>query len=250
MTNKIILVFFLFFSVISCKNKATVDAKEGETKTGDKQLTAQEVVKKVYDKILGSFVGSFADNKITMLISKAEGDSVAGRSIVGGNDRPFAGLVSLKDGVYTITAKEPGDDKHDGTFNVTIDEANNEIVKGNWVPFDEKITSKKEFVLQRKAYKYKITDGEYASASQKILKEDDVSNLTKFELEMMRNEIFARHGYCFKKKELRQRFEKEEWYVPDNVDIKDRLTEIEKKNITLIKRFEKYAEEFGDDFGR
>ena len=66
----------------------------------------------------------------------------------------------------------------------------------------------------------------------------------------MRNEIFARHGYCFAKKEFRQQFENEEWYVPNTVDIKGFLTEIEKKNIALIKRYEQYAEEYGDEYGR
>ena len=28
------------------------------------------------------------------------------------------------------------------------------------------------------------------------------------------------------------------------------LTDIEKKNIALIKRYEKYADDYGDDFGR
>jgi hypothetical protein len=66
----------------------------------------------------------------------------------------------------------------------------------------------------------------------------------------MRNEIFARHGYCFAKKNLRQQFENEDWYVPNTVDIKGFLTEVEKKNIALIKRYEKYAEEYGDEYGR
>ena len=69
-------------------------------------------------------------------------------------------------------------------------------------------------------------------------------------MEAMRNEIFARHGYCFKKKNLRELFEDKDWYIPNTVDVKKDLTDIEKKNIALIKRFEKYAEEYGDDFGR
>ena len=72
----------------------------------------------------------------------------------------------------------------------------------------------------------------------------------KGELETMRNEIFARHGYCFKRKAQRELFEDKDWYIPNTVDVKKDLTEIEKKNIALIKRFEKYAEEYGDDFGR
>ena len=66
----------------------------------------------------------------------------------------------------------------------------------------------------------------------------------------MRNEIFARHGYCFKKKDMRNMFELLDWYVPNTVDIKNFLTEIEKKNISLIKRYEEYADEYGDDYGR
>jgi hypothetical protein len=38
--------------------------------------------------------------------------------------------------------------------------------------------------------------------------------------------------------------------VPNTVDIKGYLTETEKKNIMLIKRYEKYAEEYGDAYGR
>lgn len=66
----------------------------------------------------------------------------------------------------------------------------------------------------------------------------------------MRNEIFARHGYCFNKKALRQQFETAEWYLPNAVDVTAQLTDIEKKNIVVIRRYEKYATEYGDDFGR
>jgi hypothetical protein len=72
----------------------------------------------------------------------------------------------------------------------------------------------------------------------------------KEDLEFMRNEIFARHGYCFAKKDLRQMFENEDWYVPNTVDIRGFLTDTEKKNIALIKRYEKYADEYGDEYGR
>ena len=92
--------------------------------------------------------------------------------------------------------------------------------------------------------------GQYPQASKRLLKEDDVSNVMKEDLEIMRNEIFARHGYCFKKKHLRKQFENKDWYIPNSVDIKNDLTEIEKKNIALIKKNEKYAEEYGNDFGR
>src|SRR3954471_9110646 len=59
-------------------------------------------------KILGSYVGPFGDNKITLMITKAAGNSISGRSVVGGNDRPFDGTYTAQNGVYAVEAKEPG----------------------------------------------------------------------------------------------------------------------------------------------
>lgn len=239
-----LLAATLFFSCTS-KNEQKQEKEPG----GETNVAAVQA-KKIYDKILGSFVGVFGDNKITLLITRAENDSVAGRSVVGGNDRPFNGTVAVKDGAYIVTATEPGDDKYDGQFSFTIMDNNPDIVTGSWKPLKTGNTPEKNYTLQRKEFKYRIDVGQYPQASQRELKEADVENLLKEELQVMRNEIFARHGYCFKKKDMRQRFENLDWYVPDNVDVKDLITPIEKKNILLIKRYEKYAEEFGDDFGR
>jgi hypothetical protein len=202
-------------------------------------------------KLLGSFVGAFGDNKITLLITKASGDTVEGRSVVGGNDRPFTGTLKNSGDVYAIVAKEPGDDKYDGIFNLTVNAKQPDVVTGTWEPNTPGAhLGAKTFSLQRKAFNYLQDVGAYPQASKRLLKEDDVENLMKPELEQMRNEIFARHGYCFKKKDLREMFEDKDWYVPNTVDVKKDLTEIEKKNIVLIKKYEKYAEEYGDDFGR
>jgi YARHG domain len=201
------------------------------------------------DKLLGSFVGAFGPNKITVLITKVQGDSVLGRSIVGGNDRPFAGTFSKINDQYTITAKEPGDHPDDGVFSFSIWESNPDTVKGSWKPNNTK-KPVKEYALERKKFEYRTDVGNYPEASQRLLKPKDVENLYKEELEVMRNEIFARHGYCFKKKSLRLEFELQDWYVPNTVDIKGFLTDIEKKNIEMIKRYEKYADEYGDEYGR
>jgi YARHG domain len=235
---------------IACGSGKKETEKEADNIAEQKQNAALQTARKIHDKILGSFVGAFGDNKITLLLTRAEDDSVAGRSVVGGNDRPFTGTVTLRNGEYVISAAEPGDDKYDGQFSFAIKETNPDIVTGSWKPFNPGQTAEKNYTLQRRAFKYRIDTGVYPEASQRALKEADVENLRKEELQMMRNEIFARHGYCFKKKDMRQYFERLDWYVPDNVDVKELLTEIEKKNIRLIKRYEKYAEEYGDEFGR
>jgi hypothetical protein len=200
-------------------------------------------------KILGSYVGAFGDNKITMMITKAAGNSVTGRTIVGGNDRPFDGTYTVQNATYSIDAKEPGDHKDDGVFKFSVSSSDPSKVTGTWKANDTK-RPEKSYTLDRRKFEYKADVGGWPEASTRLLKASDVENLGKSELQLMRQEIFARHGYCFSKKEFRQRFENEDWYVPNTVDIRGLLTDIEKKNIATIKRYEKYAEEYGDEYGR
>jgi hypothetical protein len=239
--------------IISCNNKKEGDKeiKEGDTATSaeQKKPEAPPLAVNILEKMLGSFVGAFGDNKITFLITKVAGDSVLGRSIVGGNDRPFAGTYMQSGDVYSFTAKEPGDDPDDGVFTFSIAASRPDTVTGSWKPNNTKKPAK-EYVLGKKKFEYDPSVGDYPEASTRLLKPKDVENMYKEDLEFMRNEIFARHGYCFKKKHLRQQFEMQDWYVPNTVDIKGFLTDIEKKNIELIKRYEKYADEYGDEYGR
>jgi hypothetical protein len=244
-----ICLFFLF-AAISCKNKVTNNVTPVTTAEID-PIIKPEIITESMPALLGSYVGAFGDNKITVLISKATKDSVRGRSIVGGFDRPFEGTLSNEKNLVHIIAKEPGDDKHDGTFNFTINNENITNLSGTWKPFKETTEIKgKEFKLDKKSFAYLKTEGQYPQASSRLLKEDDVNNLLKDELEQMRNEIYARHGYCFTRKTTRQQFERFDWYIPNSTDIKKDITAIEKANITLIKKFEKYADEYGDDYGR
>jgi len=240
-----LFLFALLVFLFACKAKN----KNAEDTAGNSRKNFPSVAEMV--NLIGSYVGNFGDNKITILITRATNDSVEGRSVVGGYDRPFSGTIRQAGTIVNIQAKEPGGDPHDGTFDFFIDSNTPDMVKGSWKPYQptEKITGK-EYTLQRRAFAYLPDAGVYPQASQRLLKEDDVDNLSKSDLEFMRNEIFARHGYCFKKKMLRQEFEEEEWYTPNTADIKNLLTDIERKNIALIKKYEKYAEEYGDEFGR
>ena len=243
--------------MLACNNEKKSDSPAG--KKGDSTATAEindraavpvPPVVNPLEKFLGSFVGAFGNNKITLLISRIWGDSVQGRSIVGGNDRPFWGThANGKDGSFSIDAKEPGDHKDDGVFRIFIHPEKLDEVTGNWIPNDKKRPAK-DFTLARKKFEYRTDVGTWPESSQRLLKPADVENLMKEDLEFMRNEIFARHGYCFNRKHLRQQFEMEDWYVPNTVDIKGFLTDIEKKNIEMIKRYEKYADEYGDEYGR
>ena len=257
--------WFLFITaslLLSCNNdkktaeapeqsneKAEATTKTSASPTTEVKQTPLQIASKPYEKLLGSYVGPFGANKITMLITAVAGDSVVGRTIVGGNDRPFKGTFKQSGTLFSFNGKEPGDHKDDGEFNFTIDEKSPDKVQGSWKPF-AKGRPGKEYALDRRKFQYNPAVGTFPEASQRLLKAADLENMMKEDLEFMRNEIFARHGFCFNRKNLRQMFEMEDWYVPNTVDIRGFLTPIEKKNIELIKRYEKYAEEYGDEYGR
>ena len=88
------------------------------------------------------------------------------------------------------------------------------------------------------------------NSSTKKLTENDLKNLKKLELEILRNTIYARHGYTFKKKSYRQFFDSVEWYIPVSENVDAKLTALEKANIKLLERFEQYAKDNYDSFGR
>lgn len=66
----------------------------------------------------------------------------------------------------------------------------------------------------------------------------DIADKSKAELRIMRNYMFAKHGYRFKSPDLQQYFAQYPWYqaVSDNV-IYD-MNSFEKNNVEFIKRFE------------
>ena len=80
--------------------------------------------------------------------------------------------------------------------------------------------------------------GIYPEGSNKRLKHSDVSYLSKYELKIMRNEIFARHGYIFKTSAMAQYFSGQSWYRPLHKDVSSKLSTTEKDNVNFIKRYE------------
>lgn len=78
----------------------------------------------------------------------------------------------------------------------------------------------------------------HPESSQRLLRMDEVKGLTPFQLRVMRNEIYARHGYVFGDLEMRNYFEKQPWYREDTAFTVDRLSTIELQNVGLIAKYE------------
>ncbi|BDS11429.1 YARHG domain-containing protein [Aureispira anguillae] len=229
------------------------------------------------------------ENKINISIDKIMDSLVVGHSVVAGNDRPFKGTVKKKNKTYSFQVKEPGDHKYDGEFSFSIHEGqligkwtayrdidikkrkyklekkdfeynpNIQLEQSKeYVNWNKVITTKKEVEFEENEFEEWVSK-EFASAtnliytinaSNTLLTKSEVENLKKGDLTIIRNTIYARHGYSFKNRPLRVFFDAQSWYIPVHTNIKDDFTALEKKNIQLLLRYEKNASEYYDFFGR
>lgn len=83
------------------------------------------------------------------------------------------------------------------------------------------------------------TPGSYPEGSLRYLNYNDISGRSKWELSVMRNEIYARHGYIFTSNmSIKNHFESKSWYEPRYYNVDNRLSKIEKWNINYIKSYE------------
>jgi uncharacterized caspase-like protein len=82
------------------------------------------------------------------------------------------------------------------------------------------------------------TDGFiFPDSDRRLLTRDEISPLDKQQLRFARNEIYARRGRKFVIAEVREYFERFDWYDPRFGEVE--LTYIEQKNVDLIRTFEK-----------
>jgi len=85
--------------------------------------------------------------------------------------------------------------------------------------------------------------GRFPEASERLLTASDLQYLSKEDLKIMRNEIFARHGYIFQTQAMKTYFQNQSWYSPQRSDVTAILSNIEIKNVNLIKSYENNATE-------
>lgn len=76
----------------------------------------------------------------------------------------------------------------------------------------------------------------YHITGSRKLTEEDIKGKTKHELKIMRNEIYARHGYIFKDPILRDYFMQKSWYKPTTISVT--FNDIEQYNVRFIQLHE------------
>jgi hypothetical protein len=193
--------------------------------------------------------------------------------------------------LFYAILKEPGDHKYDGIFNIRWFVDKDSINGGWVSNDETIDVPQRHFALNRRDFEYNPYDsldpqlagevlrwrnlnkdneifsemeeeygGIFELLSSDIIKlnpsvdaltKEDVENMYKGDLTILRNSVYARHGYSFKNRVIRNIFDYYvDWYMPISVDVREELTEIEKNNIELIKTYEEYAGEYYDSFGR
>jgi type IV secretory pathway VirB10-like protein len=84
--------------------------------------------------------------------------------------------------------------------------------------------------------------------AERLITNSDLRFLEARDLELMRNEIYARHGWVFKRQDLQQYFQSQPWYRPKgsaaNREEANRLAAaelnpVEKRNVQIIQYHEK-----------
>lgn len=73
------------------------------------------------------------------------------------------------------------------------------------------------------------------------LTEADLKGKSAWELTLIRNEIYARHGYIFKRAELANHFKKCPWYKPVSGDqewVWRKMSETERRNVEFIQEYQ------------
>ncbi len=78
--------------------------------------------------------------------------------------------------------------------------------------------------------------GLYPFASTRRLSERELSGYTARQLKIMRNEIYARHGYIFQTADMKNYFAAQPWYRPVSNSVS--LSSIEQANVATIQRVE------------
>lgn len=104
--------------------------------------------------------------------------------------------------------------------------------------------SYEQFIISEKGmeryfnFNYPSKGRKYPYTTERLITKAELEKLSKSDLSLMRNEIFADHGYIFKSKKWQTYFIKQTWYNPRYENVNDSLTMFEKINIQTILKAE------------
>lgn len=142
-------------------------------------------------------------------------------------------------GVLGSSSEDQGKVNEPTPAEATVVEKSNVAPKENREPSvqEEKEHEEKYSLSQQE----KDNSGYDNVLSERRLSDEDLADKSKKELEIMRNSIYARYGYKFKREDLLNYFSQYSWYNPTTRDmgaIYNMMNDNEKYNVDFIKKHE------------
>ena len=147
-----------------------------------------------------------------------------------------AGLTDIAAN-YTSAASTTASEKEDAT------ESTKETATTDYAQTQGENTENNAFSANREYPQQAVEDWSYVmpDSSTRYLDRAELEGLSKYDLRIARNEIYARHGRKFSDPALSSYFSSKAWYTP-SIDAdkfnEDVLNKIEKANLELIKSVE------------
>ena len=269
----VVIIGVVLMSGVLSKGKPTgvqptVESAEEETETSP--AATEEVMETESASVAESNIAGYDTNlKINTEYVYDNGQSIISTAVIsqkadglyidvsamgyGGHGQGFASgyLVEMGEDMYSCT-----DDNDFGTFIVRVSAAGLNLVMhadssiqdqaigemydelgGDYVILDDTdIAKESEEQYTTEAVKNEM--GMIPDSSGKILTDADLAGLSKEDLRIAINEIYARHGRIFKDAELQTWFNAQPWYqgtiAPEQFD-ENVLSQIEKDNIKFLK---------------
>ena len=135
--------------------------------------------------------------------------------------------VAIGIAVFAITALVMGNKNNEAV-------AEKEIV----VIVDDKNEEKEEIKVSDTT-PYVSSDTNFFPSNTQYITASDLVGKSQHDVAMIRNEIYARHGYIFKTEPYKSYFNAQPWYVADPYFSEDRFNAIEKANKDFLVEYEK-----------
>ncbi|MDD7299222.1 YARHG domain-containing protein [Fibrobacter intestinalis] len=222
---------------------------DGSFKYGEKEGFWREIENGVESK--GKYKGGkrFGPWEETSPLSQVKGSYVNGKRD-GFWEESYGGMGTYK-GNYK-NGKKDGiwEELYEGEGGFCKGNYKNDEKDGVWDENGEKIRYKNGKVVSESNNKEQpketftnsshpvIGEALFENLSKHRLSGSDLSSYTKSELRILRNSIFAKHGYIFKSEDLKMYFSQFEWYKPEFNNVNHKLNSVEKENIKILKQAE------------
>lgn len=170
--------------------------------------------------------------------SRIEKRKVRSKTIVLRNNRLVVGVGSIIGLLFVscvayliIKDFNKHEPKTDVAATRTMDQSKNNHLENNIDPYNGENSTKKN---SKESSNLPSSDNILPDSDKRTLSEEDIATLTKAQLRLARNEIYARHGYVFKSADLQKYFSSKSWYNA-NPSYNSPLNEVEKENVKLLK---------------